>query len=78
VLKIQSGGQLSILQGDCIQKNILLWDINILLWVIDLRKTKGSHSSVLKAVDGEFFCSKINLEASRQSYREIAFRTRTE
>jgi hypothetical protein len=35
MLKIQSGGQSSILQGDCIPRNISIWGINILLRVLD-------------------------------------------
>jgi hypothetical protein len=44
--KIQSRGRPSILQEDCIQKNVSVWGINISLRVIDLRKKKGSYSAV--------------------------------
>jgi hypothetical protein len=71
MLKIQSWDRLSILQEDCIQKNISFWSINISLWVIDLRKKKGSYSSVFKAVEEKILCLKFNLGAGRQSYRKI-------
>jgi hypothetical protein len=74
MLKIQSWGGLSILQEDCIQKNISVWGINILLRVIDLWKKKGSYSAVFKAVEGKILGLKFNLGAGCQSYRKIASR----
>jgi hypothetical protein len=73
-LKIQSGGQPLILQRDCIQKNILVWGINILFRVIELRKKKGSYSAVFEAVEGKPSYLTFNLETSRQSYKVIACR----
>jgi hypothetical protein len=37
-----------------------------------LREKKGSYRADLKAVDGNLVYLKFNLEAGRQSYREIA------
>jgi hypothetical protein len=53
--KIQSGIQPSILQGDCITKNISIWSIYISLRVIELRKVKGSYSAVFKKVKRKLF-----------------------
>jgi hypothetical protein len=74
MLKIQSWGRLSILQEDCIQKNISVWGINISLWLIDLGEKKGSYSAVFKAVEEKILCLKFNLGAGCQSYRKIASR----
>jgi hypothetical protein len=74
MLKIQSWGRLSILQEDCIQKNISVWGINISLGLIDLREKKDSYSAVFKAVMGKMLCLKFNLGAGRQSYKKIASR----
>jgi hypothetical protein len=76
MLKIQSWGPPSILQEDCIQKNISVWGINISLRVIDLRKKKGSYSAsaVFKAVEEKILGLKFNLRAGCQSYRKIASR----
>jgi hypothetical protein len=57
VLKIQSCCRLSILQEDCIQKNISVWGINILLRVIDLRKTEKGRVPIrtfLKQMRGKY------------------------
>jgi hypothetical protein len=67
MLKIQSWGPLSILQEDCIQKNISVSGINISLRVIDLRVKKGSYSAVFKAARGKILCFKFNLGAGCQS-----------
>jgi hypothetical protein len=72
--KIQSWGRPSIIQEDCIQKNISVWGIKISLRVIDLGKKKGSNSVVFKAVMGKILCLIFNLGAGRQSYRKIASR----
>jgi hypothetical protein len=74
MLKIPSWGRPSILQEDCIQKNISVWSINISLRVIELQTKKGSYSAVFKAVEGKILCSKFNLGASRLSYKKIASR----
>jgi hypothetical protein len=74
MLKIQSWGQPSILQEDCIQKNISVYGINISLLLIDLRKKKGSYSAVVRAVEAKILCLKFNLGASRQSDKKIASR----
>jgi hypothetical protein len=74
MLKNQSWGRLSILQEDCIQKNISVLGINILLRVIELQTKKGSYSAVFKAVEVKILRLKFNLGARRQSYRKIAFR----
>jgi hypothetical protein len=76
VPKIQSGGRPSILQKDCIQ----LTETCISLGHIHLTRgnrvaeKKGSYSSVFEAVEGKLLCLKLNLEAGRQPYREIAYR----
>jgi hypothetical protein len=70
VLEIQSRGQPLIQQEDCIQKNISVWGINIWLWVLELRKKKGSYWAVFEAVEGKLLCLKFNLEASLQSNKE--------
>jgi hypothetical protein len=67
VLKIQSRDLPSILQGDCIQKNISVAGINILLWVIELYKKKGSYLVVFEAAEWKNVCLKFNQETSRQS-----------
>jgi hypothetical protein len=41
VLKIQSGGQPSILQGNCKTKHISVWGINISLWEIRVAEKEG-------------------------------------
>jgi hypothetical protein len=75
MLKIQSWSRPSILQEDCIQKNISVWGINISLRVIDLcKKKKGSYLAVFKAVEGKILCLKFNIGAGHQSYRKIASR----
>jgi hypothetical protein len=68
VFKIQSEWRPSILQGDCNHQNILSRALNISLWVIELRKKKGSYSSVFKTVEGKLLCLKFNLNGGRQSY----------
>jgi hypothetical protein len=65
MLKIQSWNRPSVLQEDCIQKNISVWSINISLRSIDLRKKKGSYSAVFKAAEGKILCLKFNLGAGR-------------
>jgi hypothetical protein len=72
VLKIQSGGWPSILQGDCNPEKCIIWGINILLPVIELRKKKGSYLAVFEAVERKRWCFKFNLEDGLQSYRGIA------
>jgi hypothetical protein len=74
MLNIQSWGRPSIIQEDCIQKNISVWGIKISLPVIDLRKKKGSYSAVFKAVEKKKLYLKFNLGAGCQSYRKIASR----
>jgi hypothetical protein len=46
--------------------------INISLWVIELAEKKGSYMAVFERVEGKLLCFIFNLEAGRQSYREIA------
>jgi hypothetical protein len=72
VLNIQFGRRQSILQRDYIAKNISVWGLNILLWVIELPEKKGSFSAIFEGVDGKFLCRIFNLKAGSQSYREIA------
>jgi hypothetical protein len=72
VLNIQFGHRPSILQRDCIAKNISDWGVNILLWVIELPEKKGSYSAIFERVDGKFLCRIFDLKAGSQSYREIA------
>jgi hypothetical protein len=72
VLQIQSGGWPSILQGDCNPEKCIIWGINILLLVTELRKKKGSYTAVFEAVERKLWCLKFSLEAGLQSYREIA------
>jgi hypothetical protein len=55
VLKILSGDRPSILQGDCITKNILVGVINISFRVIELRENKGLFSAIFKIVRGKNF-----------------------
>jgi hypothetical protein len=74
MLKIQYWGWMSILQEDCIKKNISFWSVNISLRVIDLRKKKGSPSAVFKAVEGKILFLKFNFGDGCQSYRKIASR----
>jgi hypothetical protein len=73
-LKIESSGRPSILQEDCIQKNISVWGINISLRLIDLREKKDSYLDIFKAVEEKILCLKFNLGAGCQSYRKIASR----
>jgi hypothetical protein len=49
-----------------------VWGINISLWVLELRKKKGSYWADFEAVEGKLMCLKFNLEASLQSNRKIA------
>jgi hypothetical protein len=74
MLKIQSWVRPSILQEDCIQKNISVLGINISLRVIDLRERRVPIRAVFKAVEGKILCLKFNHGAGRQSYRKIASR----
>jgi hypothetical protein len=53
-------------------KKYLRWGINILLWVIELQKKKGSYLVVNKGVKGKLLYLKIYLGTGRQSDREIA------
>jgi hypothetical protein len=54
--EIQSGGRPTILQGDCIQRNISVCGINISLRVIELLKKKGLYKAVFEAVEGNILC----------------------
>jgi hypothetical protein len=74
VLKIQSGGWSAVLQRDFTQKNISVRSINISLWVIELRKKKGSYLSGLELFEEKLLSLKFNLEDGRQFYKEISSR----
>jgi hypothetical protein len=60
VPNIRFEGRQSILQRDCIVKNISVWGLNILLWVIELPEKKGSYSAIFRRVDGKF-CAEYSI-----------------
>jgi hypothetical protein len=43
-----SGGRPSIQQKNCLSKNSSISGINLLLWVIEVRKKKGCYLAVLR------------------------------
>jgi hypothetical protein len=57
MLKIQSWGRLSILQEDCIQKNISVWGINISLRLIDLGERRVPICPFLKQLREKYYAS---------------------
>jgi hypothetical protein len=57
-IKNQSRGRPSILQRDCILKNILFWCITVSLWVIELAKKRVPIWTFTSKFRGKFWAQK--------------------
>jgi hypothetical protein len=71
VPNIRFGDRPSIPERNCIAKKNSGWGVSISLRVIQLQEKNDFSSAVFERVEGNILCLKFDLEAGRQSYREI-------